>query len=105
MHGHSAVSGESGRLTVTLKLQVFVWPQRSLAVTYTTLVPIGNTLPLGGVAVRTGALQPPVAERLKLTAAPLEPVAITFVFAGQVTMSGGGVSRKASYRLTPLDQH
>jgi hypothetical protein len=37
-----------GRVTVTVKLQLALSPQESLAVTFTVVVPTGNVLPLGG---------------------------------------------------------
>jgi hypothetical protein len=37
-----------GRTTVTVKLQLVLSPQVSLAVVYTVVTPIGKVLPLGG---------------------------------------------------------
>jgi hypothetical protein len=52
----------SGGMTVTVKLQLVAVPQLSLAVVVTVVVPIGNVLPLGGLAkTNGGGLQPPVA--------------------------------------------
>jgi hypothetical protein len=45
--GHVMISGGGGD-TVTVKLQVLDRPQESVALQLTVLVPIGNTLPLGG---------------------------------------------------------
>ena len=45
-----------------VKLHVFVWPQESIAVQVTVLVPIGKVLPLGGLQLTDGGVQPPVAE-------------------------------------------
>ena len=48
--------------TVTVKLQLALFPQVSLAVLFTVVVPIGNVLPLGGVEFTNGGgLQPPLA--------------------------------------------
>jgi hypothetical protein len=39
------------------------WPHASLAVQVTTVVPIGNVVPLGGMQTTLGGgLQPPLAE-------------------------------------------
>jgi hypothetical protein len=80
---------------VTVKLQVFVCPHRSLAVTLTVLVPIGKMLPLGGVADTVGELQPPAAATLKKTVMPDEFVALTKMLLEQVSASAGGETRKA----------
>jgi hypothetical protein len=45
-----------------VKVQLVSVPQVSLAVAVTVVVPIGNVLPLGGLAVKYGGgLQPPLA--------------------------------------------
>ena len=50
-------------LTVTVKLQLVIWPQLLLAVQVTVVVPTGKVLPLGGVQNSDGGgLQPPEAE-------------------------------------------
>jgi len=52
-------------VTVTVKLQLFVCPQLSLAVAVTMFVPTGKVLPLGGVVMRDGGgLHPPLAVTL-----------------------------------------
>ena len=52
-----------GLTTVTWNEQLVLLPQESLAVTVTGVVPIGNVLPLGGMALTNGGgLQPPLAE-------------------------------------------
>jgi hypothetical protein len=53
-----------GPVTTTLKLQLVLAPQVSLAVHVTGDVPIGNVLPLGGLQLTDGGLHPPVAETL-----------------------------------------
>jgi hypothetical protein len=58
------VSTMGGRVTETVKLQLVVVPQVSLAVQVTGVVPMGNLLPLGGLQVSDGGLHPPVAETL-----------------------------------------
>ena len=47
--------------TVTVKLHVALLPQVSLAVAVTVVVPTGNVLPLGGLAMTVGGVQPPLA--------------------------------------------
>ncbi len=59
---HVRLMGCSGT-TVTVKLHSAVWPQASLAVQVTVVVPIGNVLPLGGVQTTVTGGQP-VAELL-----------------------------------------
>ena len=79
-----------GFTTVTVKLQLVLLPQVSLAVVNTVVVPTGNVLPLGGVAnTEGGGLQPPLAVAVKKTVAPFELVAVTVIFDGQFKTSGG----------------
>ena len=57
------MGGYCGGSTVTVKLQLVLVPQVSLAVQVTVVVPIGNVLPLGGLQLTNGGgLHPPVAE-------------------------------------------
>ena len=59
----STSGGHTGGLTVTVKLQLVIWPQLLLAVQVTVVVPSGKELPLGGVQNSDGGgLQPPEAE-------------------------------------------
>ena len=51
-----------GGLTVTVKLQLAVWPQASLAVQVTVVVPIAKVLPLGGLQLIVTGGHPPLAE-------------------------------------------
>jgi len=48
-------------ITVTVNEQLVVVPQVSLAVQVTLLVPSGKLLPLAGVQLTDGGLQPPLA--------------------------------------------
>ncbi len=53
-------------VTVTVKLQLVLLPQESLATELTVVVPIGKVLPLDGDAITNGGgLQPPLALTLK----------------------------------------
>jgi hypothetical protein len=75
--------------TVTVKLQLVLLPQASLAVTSTMFVPIGKVLPLGGLAMMVGGLHPPEAVTVKNTAAPLELVAAVAMLEEQFSTIGG----------------
>jgi hypothetical protein len=79
-----------GLTTVTVKLQLVLLPQVSLAVVNTVVVPTGKVLPLGGLAVTNGGgLQPPLAVTLKKTVAPLPLFALTVMLDGQFSKIGG----------------
>ena len=57
------VSTIGGRVTVTEKLQLVAFPQVSVAVQLTMVVPKGKMVPLPGVQYSDGGgLQPPLAE-------------------------------------------
>ena len=88
----SGVVAAVGGNTVTVKLQVFVWPQASIAVQVTVVVPIGNVLPLGGLHEKLSNPQALWAELVKFTTAPLALVAVTVMFVEQVTVIGGRVT-------------
>ena len=65
------------------------WPQLSLAVQVTVVVPAGKVLPLGGLQTSAGGgLHPPLALLLKNTTALFEPV-VTVMFVEQVRASCG----------------
>jgi hypothetical protein len=89
-------------VTVTVKLQVAGWPAASLAVQETVLVPTANVLPDGGVQL--AAIMPShasLARVVKLTTAPLAPLADTVLFVGQV-MVGAVVSAMVTLKLQLL---
>jgi len=50
---------------------------------------MGKALPLAGVQITEGGLQPPVAELVKNTATPFELLAVTVRFDEQVRLIGG----------------
>jgi len=55
-----SASGYEGGFTVTVKLQLVLLPQESLAMVVTKFVPMGKKLPLGGTDESvSGELQPP----------------------------------------------
>jgi hypothetical protein len=49
-----------GATTVTVNWQEALWPQLSVAITVTVVVPIGNVLPLGGFATIFTGGHPPL---------------------------------------------
>ena len=77
----------NGGYTVTVKLQVALLPQVSLAVAKTVVVPTGKVLPLAGLATMFGGVQPPLAVTVKKTVAPAGPVAAVTMLDGQVMLT------------------
>src|SRR5436309_13837517 len=64
------------RVRVTVKLQLVLVPQESLAVQVTVVVPTGNVLPLGGLQLTDGGgLHPQIARALSRASVQLWPVA------------------------------
>ena len=62
-----------------MKLQLVLFPHVSLAVVVTVVVPIGNVLPLGGLATTNGGgLQPPLAVQVKNTTAFVAHVQVSY---------------------------
>src|ERR1043166_6154880 len=84
----------TGGRTVTVNEHCAFWPQLSDAEALTVVVPIGNVLPLGGVAPTPTGGQPPVVLTVENTTAPPGEVAVTVMFDGQVIVNvafvGGG---------------
>ena len=72
-------------VTVTENMQLVLWLQESLAVQFTGVVPMGKVLPLGGLQIKSGVLQPPEIDGLKLTTAPFVPVAPVTVLEGPLS--------------------
>ena len=56
------IGGQAAGATVTLKLQLVEWPQASVAVQVTGVVPTGKVVPLGGLQTILTGEQPPEAE-------------------------------------------
>jgi len=85
-----------------------LWPQVSLAVQVTVVVPTGKVLPLGGLHTTVGGgEQPPVALLLKKTTAPLLPVAVTVIFVEQDSAIGwlvGGLTMIRKEQLVACPQ-
>jgi len=75
--------------TVTVKEQVAVFPDASVAVAVTVVVPFGKVEPEGGFAVTVTPAQLSVAVTAKLTGAEHCPATQgTLIFAGQVIVGG-----------------
>ena len=60
----STSGGQTGGLTVTVKLQLVATTPQSKAVQVTVVVPIGKKLPLGGLQETPAGPQPPLTELL-----------------------------------------
>jgi hypothetical protein len=81
--------GFSLSLTVTVKEQLAVLPEASVAVQLTVVVPFGKLEPDGGVHTTPTPGQLSVALAVKLTFAAHCPGAVlVLIFAGQVTVGG-----------------
>jgi hypothetical protein len=91
--------------TVTVKLQLVLLPQESLAVLVTVVVPIGKVLPLGGLAVTNGGgLQPPLAVTVKNTVTPFELEVVTVRLEEQFRIKGGLTTVTVKLQLVLLPQ-
>src|SRR5881397_2365513 len=86
--------GFSVSLTVTLKTQLSVFPDASVAAEVTVVVPLGKLEPEGGVEVRVTPGQLSLAVALKLTTAEHWPGSVP------VTMSAGQITFGFSVSLT-----
>src|SRR5947209_19520935 len=93
------IVGGSASVTMTLKAQMAVLPEASVAVQFTVLVPVGKDAPLGGVhTLRTpGQLSTLRGENttVAVDCPVLTSIAISF---GQV-MTGGCVSMTLTVKL------
>src|SRR5947209_194431 len=74
----------SAMLTVTVKLQLALFPLTSVATFLTVVVPGGKTEPEDGVETTLTPEHESLAPTVRLTTAPLAEVAGTVRFAGQV---------------------
>ena len=93
-----------GRTTVTVKLQLVVVPQLSVAVLKTVFVPMGKVLPLGGMEFIIGGLHPPLAPTLKYTVVPPLLVAFTTMLLEQSIVTGGRVTVTVKVQLVVVPQ-
>ena len=69
MFDGQVIAGLSVSLTVTVKVQVAVFPESSVAVEVTVVVPLGKAAPEGGLLATVGVPQLSVAPTAKFTAA------------------------------------
>ena len=60
----SAIGGQTGGFTVTVKLQLVTTTPQLRALQETVVVPIGKKLPLGGLQETPAGPQPPLTELL-----------------------------------------
>ena len=87
--GCAVITGNCTSFTVTVKVQVAVIPQASVAMDVTVVVPIGNTEPDAGALTTVTAPQLSVAVTVKFTTAVQEPTGVkTVILAGQVITGG-----------------
>ena len=93
-----------GGSTVIVNSQFVLFPQASLAVTFTEPNPIGNKLPLGGSATTLSGAQPPLAVTVKNTTAPLESVAVAVRLDEQFKTIGGLATVTVKLQLVLLPQ-
>ena len=91
-------------MTVTVKLQLVVVPQESVAVQVTVLVPMGKVLPLRGLQVTIGGEHPPVAKQLKKTVAPFGLAAETVRLEEQMSVIGVWTTVTWNEQLAELPQ-
>jgi hypothetical protein len=97
------IGGQVGGLTVTVKLQLVEWPQESVAVQVTVVVPNGKVLPLGGLQNRLSGAQPPEAELLKKTVALVleQLVVVATIFDEQFNTIGGQTPPEVTVTVKP----
>jgi hypothetical protein len=87
----SVIGGQTNGLTVTLNEQLVEWPHASVATQFTGVVPSEKLLPLGGLQLRFSGAQPPKAELLKKTVAPVlvQLAVVTVMLLEQVSVIAG----------------
>jgi hypothetical protein len=94
---------EGGGLTVTVKLELAMSAQASVAFKLTVVVPTANALPLAGVALMPGAVQPPLAVALKVTLDEVIPDCnVTVILAGGVMAIVGALVPISAKRVTAI---
>ena len=88
--------GTTGRVTSTVKLQIAVFPELSVATSETGVIPVGKTLPFGNPVAKliTGTPQLSVAdESLKNIDAPHNLISLAkTILSGQSVKTGASVS-------------
>src|SRR2546422_989019 len=100
MSAGATIEGEVVSRTVTVKLAEFEFPEESVAVHMTVVVPRGNVEPDAGLHV--GVIVPStssVAVAVSVTTAPLGPVASTTMGCG-IAIVGGVVAKMRAVMFT-----
>ena len=101
----SVMTGGVTSLTVTLKVQLFVFPAASVAVAVTVVVPTGKTEPDAGLLTIVGAPQLSLPETVKFTTAEQVPTgALTVMSAGhEMVGSSSSVTVTVKLQLGPAE--
>ena len=101
----SVMTGGVTSLTVTLKVQLFVFPAASVAVAVTVVVPTGKTEPDAGLLTIVGAPQLSLPVTVKFTTAEQVPTgALTVISAGQEMLgSSSSVTLTVKLQLGPAE--
>ena len=101
----SVMTGGVTSLTVTLKVQLFVFPAASVAVAVTVVVPTGKAEPDAGLLTIVGAPQLSLPETVKFTTAEQVPTgALTVISAGQEMLgSSSSVTLTVKLQLGPAE--
>jgi hypothetical protein len=95
----SVITGGVTSLTVTLKVQLFVFPAASVAVAVTVVVPTGNTDPDAGLLTIVGTPQLSAPETVKFTTAEQVPTGALTVMSGGHEMVGSSSSVTVTVKL------
>ena len=84
--GCTVITGSCASRTVTVNVQIELFPQASVAVDVTVVVPSGKAVPEAGeLTIVTAPAQLSIAVTVKFTTAVQEPTGVvTVIFAGQV---------------------
>ena len=101
----SVMTGGVTSLTVTLKVQLFVFPAASVAVAVTVVVPTGKAEPDAGLLTIVGAPQLSLPVTVKFTTAEQVPTgALTVISAGQEMLgSSSSVTLTVKLQLGPAE--
>jgi hypothetical protein len=94
--------GGSMSLTVTLKLQLVVLPEASVAVQVTRLIPAGKAVPFVGLQIRLTLVQLSVAVASKVTTWPQSPGAVLVTMSVGHEIVGGSVSLTVIVKVQAL---
>ena len=95
----SVMTGGVTSLTVTLKVQLFVFPAASVAVAVTVVVPTGKTEPEAGLLTIVGTPQLSLPETVKFTTAEQVPTGALTVISDGHEMVGSSSSVTVTVKL------